>query len=194
MFSPNYIGRGDGCVYKHKRPGRNREGRNPLAGFAVSLHPVQIDSKDALMARAPVIEFWYEFASTYSYLSAMRLEEAAREAGVVVRVAPVSCSGRSFPRRAGTPRRSISTPAKGRYMWRDMAREAARIGLPLVKPAPFPQNSLTATRVALLGADEPWGPQFTRAVYRTEFGEGRSIEEPLRPCAPFWRPAASIRM
>ncbi|HEV3473543.1 MAG TPA: hypothetical protein VG408_10160, partial [Actinomycetota bacterium] len=32
------------------------------------------------MARRPVLEFWYEFASTYSYLAAMRIERLAEEA------------------------------------------------------------------------------------------------------------------
>jgi len=32
------------------------------------------------MARRAVLEFWYEFASTYSYLSAMRIEEMAAAA------------------------------------------------------------------------------------------------------------------
>ena len=30
----------------------------------------------------PRLEFWYEFASTYSYLTAMRVEQLAQEAGV----------------------------------------------------------------------------------------------------------------
>ena len=30
----------------------------------------------------PVVEFWFEFASTYSYLSVMRIERAAEAAGV----------------------------------------------------------------------------------------------------------------
>jgi len=30
------------------------------------------------------LEFWYEFASTYSYLSAMRMEARVAEAGVEV--------------------------------------------------------------------------------------------------------------
>jgi 2-hydroxychromene-2-carboxylate isomerase len=29
------------------------------------------------MARRPILEFWYEFASTYSYLAAMRIEAMA---------------------------------------------------------------------------------------------------------------------
>ena len=32
----------------------------------------------------PKLEFWYEFASTYSYLSAMRIEALAAAAGVAV--------------------------------------------------------------------------------------------------------------
>ena len=30
----------------------------------------------------PEIEFWFEFGSSYSYLSLMRIEEAARRGGV----------------------------------------------------------------------------------------------------------------
>ncbi|MBL8893474.1 MAG: DsbA family protein, partial [Rhizobiales bacterium] len=32
----------------------------------------------------PHLDFWYEFASTYSYPAAMRIEAAARKAGVAV--------------------------------------------------------------------------------------------------------------
>ena len=40
------------------------------------------------MARQPILEFWYEFASTYSYLAAMRVEAAAAEADVAIRWRP----------------------------------------------------------------------------------------------------------
>ena len=63
-------------------------------------------------------------------------------------------------------------------MWRDLEREAAGLGLPFRRPDPFPQNSLVAARVAVLGIDHPWGLTFAKAVYRAEFGEGRSIAEP----------------
>src|SRR4028119_111925 len=36
------------------------------------------------MARRPILEFWYEFASTYSYLAALRIEAMADEAGVAL--------------------------------------------------------------------------------------------------------------
>ena len=36
----------------------------------------------------PAVEFWFEFASTYSYLSVMRIEKAAAAADVEVRWRP----------------------------------------------------------------------------------------------------------
>ncbi|HVL72373.1 MAG TPA: 2-hydroxychromene-2-carboxylate isomerase [Beijerinckiaceae bacterium] len=129
------------------------------------------------MPRRSVIEFWYEFASTYSYLSAMRIEGLAEAAGVAIRWRPFLL-GPIFQAQGWATSPFNLFPAKGRHMWRDMEREAARLGLPCRRPEPFPQNSLVAARVALLGAEHPWGPTFTKAVYRAEFGEGRSIAEP----------------
>jgi 2-hydroxychromene-2-carboxylate isomerase len=129
------------------------------------------------MARRPVLEFWYEFASTYSYLAAMRIEETAEIAGVDVRWRPFLL-GPIFAAQGWTSSPFNLFPTKGRYMWRDMEREAARLGLPFHRPDPFPQNTLTAARVALVGADHPWGATFTKAVYTREFGEGRSIADP----------------
>ena len=129
------------------------------------------------MARRPVIEFWYEFASTYSYLAAMRIEARAAEADVDVRWRPFLL-GPIFAAQGWNTSPFNLFPAKGRYMWRDMQREAAGIGLPCVRPNPFPQNSLIATRVALLGGERGFAPDFSKAVYQTEFAAGRSIEEP----------------
>ncbi|WP_201859317.1 2-hydroxychromene-2-carboxylate isomerase [Microvirga soli] len=128
------------------------------------------------MAR-PVVSFWYEFASTYSYLAAMRIEPLAEAAGVAIRWRPFLL-GPIFAAQGWTTSPFNLFPAKGRYMWRDMEREAARLGLPCVQPDPFPQNGLLPARIALVGADQPWGPAFTKAVYRAEFGEGRAISNP----------------
>jgi 2-hydroxychromene-2-carboxylate isomerase len=129
------------------------------------------------MAERPVLEFWYEFASTYSYLAAMRIETLAAAAGVDIRWRPFLL-GPIFAAQGWATSPFNLYPAKGRYMWRDMARETERLGLPLVIPDPFPQNALLAARVALVGANHPWCPTFTKAVYRAEFGEGRNIAEP----------------
>jgi 2-hydroxychromene-2-carboxylate isomerase len=60
-------------------------------------------------------------------------------------------------------------------MWRDLERLCAALELPLVRPAVFPQNTILASRIALVGLREDWGEQYCRAVYRAEFGEGRDI-------------------
>ncbi len=129
------------------------------------------------MHRQPVLEFWYEFASTYSYLAAMRIEAAAEAAGVELVWRPFLL-GPIFKAQGWDNSPFNLYPAKGRYMWRDMEREAARLGLPFYRPNPFPQNGLLAARIALLGADRGWTPAFTKAVYTAQFAEGRDIADP----------------
>jgi len=73
-------------------------------------------------------------------------------------------------------------PAKGRYMWRDIERRAARFGLPFKRPdaddpRSFPQNSLLAARMALVALEEPWGEGFCRDVFFAEWVDGRDISE-----------------
>lgn len=125
----------------------------------------------------PILEFWYEFASTYSYLATMRIEALAERAGVDLVWRPFLL-GPIFAAQGWNNSPFNLYPAKGRHMWRDMERETEALGLPLQRPSPFPQNSLFAARIALIGADQGWGPAFTRSLFRAEFGEGRSIAEP----------------
>lgn len=130
-------------------------------------------------SRAPSLVFWHEFASTYSYLAAMRIESACREAGVNLAWQPFLL-GPIFAAQGWSSSPFNLYPAKGRYMWRDMARRAARRGLPpVVRPDPFPQNGLLAARIMTIGADAAWGPAFARAVYTAEFRDGRAIQDPV---------------
>jgi 2-hydroxychromene-2-carboxylate isomerase len=62
-------------------------------------------------------------------------------------------------------------------MWRDLERICSALQLPFVRPKLFPQNTLLAARVALVGLAEGWGEDYCRAIYRVEFGEGRNVEE-----------------
>lgn len=69
-------------------------------------------------------------------------------------------------------------PAKGRHMWRDLERVCAEIAIPLRRPDPFPQSSLLVARVALIALQSSWGEDFCRAIFRTEFADGRRIDDP----------------
>ena len=129
------------------------------------------------MTRRSVLEFWYEFASTYSYLSAMRIEALAETAGVDVRWRPFLL-GPIFSAQGWTTSPFNLYPAKGRYMWRDLEREAAGLGLPFRRAQPVSAEQPRRRPRGGLGIDHPWGLTFAKAVYRAEFGEGRSIAEP----------------
>lgn len=129
------------------------------------------------MAERPVVEFWYEFASSYSYLAAMRVEPAAARAGVAVAWRPFLL-GPIFAQQGLRDSPFNLFPLKGQYMWRDMERQTAALGLPLKKLVRFPQNGLLAARCALVGETAGWIGDFSRAVYRAEFGDQADIGEP----------------
>ncbi len=132
---------------------------------------------DTLNGATADLEFWYEFASTYSYLAAMRIEALAEAAGVEIRWRP-SCSGRSSRRRLDQLAVSTSTRPRAATCARPRPR-GRRHGLPPVtRPNPFPQNSLAATRAATYGADHGWLVPFSKAVFETSFARGESIAEP----------------
>jgi 2-hydroxychromene-2-carboxylate isomerase len=123
------------------------------------------------------IEFWYEFASSYSYPAAMRVERLAGEAGVDVRWRPFLL-GPIFKAFGWNDSPFNIYIAKGRYMWRDLERVCAAEGLPLkLPPVRFPQNGLKAARLALAGESEGWTPTFTRAVFLANYAEQKDISD-----------------
>jgi 2-hydroxychromene-2-carboxylate isomerase len=123
----------------------------------------------------PTVDFWYEFASTYSYPAAMRVATLAEARGVALRWRPFLL-GPIFAARGMSDSPFNLNAAKGRYMWSDLARICAREGLTLRRPEPFPQNSLLAARVAL-ALDDARRPEFSRAIYTAEFAGGPAISE-----------------
>ena len=58
-------------------------GGEPSCGDVESKGPAGKGSRLVIM-NTPELQFWFEFGSTYSYLSATRIEEAASAAGVTV--------------------------------------------------------------------------------------------------------------
>lgn len=123
------------------------------------------------------LTFWFEFASTYSYLAAARMEAAAQAAGVAVTWRPFLL-GPIFADQGMTDSPFNLFPAKGAHMWRDMERCARAQGLPFRRPGVFPRNGLLAARVATAVAGEAWAPRFVASVYRANFAEDRDIADP----------------
>ena len=121
-----------------------------------------------------MLDFFFEFASTYSYPAALRIGAVARTAGVTVRWRPFLL-GPIFRTQGYDTSPFNVHEAKGRYMWRDLARTCDSLGLPFRRPEPFPQNGLLAARVAHVGLDKDWGEAFCCAVFTAEFGQGLEI-------------------
>jgi 2-hydroxychromene-2-carboxylate isomerase len=123
------------------------------------------------------LQFWFEFASTYSYPAAFRVERLASSAGATVDWRPFLL-GPIFQSQGWSDSPFNLYPVKGRYMWRDLERLCAREGLPLRRPSRFPRNGLLPARVACLGSTERWCPEFTRRVYHANFAEDLEVSDP----------------
>jgi len=125
----------------------------------------------------PALDFWFEFGSNYSYLALMRIEELAQRSGVVLRWRPFLL-GPIFRQLGWNTSPFVLQEAKGRYMWRDMEREARKHGLAFVRPSVFPRVALLPMRVATLGAEEPWMGEFCRRVMRQNWVDDLDIDTP----------------
>jgi 2-hydroxychromene-2-carboxylate isomerase len=125
----------------------------------------------------PHIEFWFEFGSSYSYLSVMRIEEAAARNGVCIAWKPFLLG--PILRALGMETSPfVLHKQKGTYVWRDMDRQCKKYGLRWNQPNTFPRLAVLPMRVALLGAEQPWMGAFCRRVMELNFVLDRDINQP----------------
>lgn len=123
------------------------------------------------------IEFWYEFASPYSYPAAMRIEKITAQKGMKVNWCPFLL-GPIFKAQGWEDSPFNVYPAKGAYLWRDMERICQAQGLGFQRLSIFPQNSILAARLALSAAVGEKCPDFSRHLYQAEFAENQDISRP----------------
>ena len=122
------------------------------------------------------IEFWFEFGSNYSYLSVMRIENAAREKAVPVIRKPFLL-GPIFRAMGMANSPFVLQKEKGAYVWRDMERQCRKYGLQWRQPSTFPRPGVVPSRVALIGADQPWIGAFCRRVMELNFVLDQDINQ-----------------
>ena len=126
---------------------------------------------------APTLEFWFEFASTYSYPASQRVEDLARLAGVTVQWRPFLL-GPIFKSQGWADSPFNLYPAKGKYMWRDLGRICESLHLPFRRPSQFPRNGLLAARLVCALQDASWAPELVRRIYRANFADDLDIADP----------------
>ena len=158
-----------------------------------------LSSRREVATMEPTLDFWFEFASTYSYPAAARIEDVARRAGVRVAWRPFLL-GPIFGARAGTIRPFNIYPVKGRYMWRDLERICARLERPvppsLAVPAERPPRRARrcAGRRASPGCPASSAPSTTPTSPRTATSrEPETVAERAARSAPSRRRVSRAR-
>ena len=116
-------------------------------------------------------EFWFDFASNYSYLSIMRIRQLAPD-GLVWRPFLL---GPIFKDAGWDNSPFVLQKDKGDYVWQDMPRQCAKYGLQWRQPSVFPRSSLLAARIGILCEEQPWMIDFCERVMLANFAEDRDI-------------------
>lgn len=121
------------------------------------------------------IEFLFDLGSPTAYLAWHRLKGIAARTGAPLVPVPILLGG-VFKATGGSPPGTVA--AKGRWMNEDMARWAARDGVPLVMNPHFPVNTLAMMRIlAGLEGDDRFAA-VTDALFAGMWERARNMAEP----------------
>lgn len=115
-----------------------------------------------------IIEFWYEFASGYSHITANRIEELAISNNIEIIWKPFLL-GPIFKSQGWDTSPFNIYKLKGKYMWKDLERQCVKYKIRYKRPSVFPRLSLLATRVALITLEQGWCAEFTKRVFAANY-------------------------
>jgi 2-hydroxychromene-2-carboxylate isomerase len=119
------------------------------------------------------LEFFFDYASPYSYLASTQVESVVRRTGAELRWRPFLL-GAVFKATGNVS--PISNMPKARYMLKDLLDWTRHYQLPdFTLPEDFPPRSIQADRLGLVADEQHKLPAFTHALYRAAFGEGKAV-------------------
>ena len=123
------------------------------------------------------VEFYFDFGSTASYLAWTRIAKVAAAAGATVVWRPMLLGGVFKATGNVSP---VSVPAKGRWMMADLARCAAKFGVPFRMPPTFPVNTLALMRGAVgIQLQRPADlERYMTAIFAGMFAHGLDMADP----------------
>jgi 2-hydroxychromene-2-carboxylate isomerase len=125
---------------------------------------------------AKTLEFFFDYASPYSYLACAQVEAVAQRTGAALRWRPFLL-GAVFKATGNVP--PISTMNKAAWLFKDVQEWARYLGLPLFRtPETFPINSLKANRLGLVAAEQGRIVPFSHAAFRAAFADGKDLADP----------------
>lgn len=118
------------------------------------------------------IEFLYDFGSPTAYVAHCRLKGIAARTGATVEHVPVLLGGLFKATGNSAP---MTVPAKGRYTSIDLARFAAKHGVPLTFNPHFPITTTTLMRLATGFRDSPRYLAFVDAIFEAMWHYPRNL-------------------
>lgn len=123
------------------------------------------------------VEFYFDFGSPASYLAATQLPHLCADTGAELVWKPMLLGGVFQATGNQSP---AAIPAKGPYVFEDLARFARRYGVPLQRNPYFPINTLLLMRGATgMQMREPERFRaYVDAVYRAMWIEPRNLNDP----------------
>ncbi|MBX3199909.1 MAG: 2-hydroxychromene-2-carboxylate isomerase [Labilithrix sp.] len=122
---------------------------------------------------APLL-FHFDFISPYAFLAWTQIRRISAQAGRTVRPVPVLFAALLDSHGQKGP---AEIPAKRRYLFKDVARKAHRLGVPSVAPPPaHPFNPLLALRVASLPLAHDAREAVIDALYAAAWTKRQAID------------------
>jgi 2-hydroxychromene-2-carboxylate isomerase len=132
-----------------------------------------IRRKEDELTESCAVEFCFDYASPWTYIADLRVEEALAGLPVEIHYTPVYLRGFEMFR-SGMP----FTSAKLSYIVKDLQRCAAFYEVPLNMPRNFPINGLHLLRATLFLQDRPEFDAYRKAAYRATWVDDRNVSDP----------------
>ena len=120
------------------------------------------------------IEFFWDAASSYTYLASTQIEALAQRCEARLVWKPFLL-GKVFEATGNKP--PVGVPAKGKHLFVDMRRWSKLYGIPFQFPKVFPVNSVAALRIAC-ALPEAQHALWAKAVLRRYWGLGEDVSQP----------------
>ncbi len=118
------------------------------------------------------IEFFFDYASTYTYLAHRAVEELAARHDAELVFRPMVLG---FVFKATGNNMPAAVPAKAAYMVHDVRRWARHYGLPFHMPSVFPVNTIRALRAAVAAIEDGVFLPFHHAVMKGYWADDQDI-------------------
>lgn len=118
------------------------------------------------------VEYFFDYVSPFSYLADSQLPALMERTGANLVYRPfflggvMKASGNSPP---------VAVPAKGKYMFADIARWQQRYGLEMKFNPHFPVNTVKAMRGALVALEDGVFPAYHHALFRAMWLDEKDV-------------------